>query len=273
MRLDRQLVDRGDAHSRTVAARLIAEGRVSVNGTVVVKASHDVRPEDEVLVALGAGPQYVSRAGHKLAGALAAFPSIVVQGRRCLDAGASTGGFTQVLLEAGASHVAAVDVGHGQLNPLIRDDPRVEPIEGLNVRNLRPEHIGGQVDLTVGDLSFISLTLVIQPLADATVWGGELILMVKPQFEVGKSKLGKGGVVRNDTDRAAAIQKVRDCALEAGLDIAGEQPSQLPGQDGNREYFLHLRKPALGEKARGVSGTNLSAGADMSLKCQDRRLM
>lgn len=246
MRLDRWLVESGLAHSRASSADLIRQGRVSVNGSVVAKVARDVGPEDEVELAEASSREYVSRAGHKLAGALEAFPDVVVQGRRCLDAGASTGGFTQVLLEAGARQVVAVDVGHGQLHPIIRDDPRVEPVEGLNVRNLVPTDIGGLVDLTVGDLSFISLTLVIEPLAKATRPGGDIILMVKPQFEVGKSKLGKGGVVRHEADRSAAVETVRESARASGLDIIADMPSPLPGKDGNREHFLHLGRPVGG---------------------------
>lgn len=243
MRLDKHLVQLGSASSRTLAAKLVADGRVAVNGKTIRKAAHEVGAEDEITVSPSVDHEYVSRAGHKLAGALRAFPDVVVRDRRCLDAGASTGGFTQVLLEAGARHVVAVDVGHGQLSPMVERDPRVESIEGLNVRNIVPEAIGGPVDLTVGDLSFISLTLVIGPLADVTRPGGDLILMVKPQFEVGRSKLGKGGVVRNSQDRAAAIDAVRAAAEDHGLQIVAGQDSRLPGQDGNLEYFLHLRRP------------------------------
>lgn len=244
MRIDRWLVEHGYAASRTLAVQAIADGRVFVNGRVVGKPSRPVETEDLVVVHEAEAPEYVSRAGHKLAGALRAFPEVSPEGLRCLDAGASTGGFTQVLLEAGAAHVAAVDVGHDQLDPRIRSDERVMAIEGLNVRNLTRDDIGGPVDLVVGDLSFISLRLVVEPLSRVTRAGGSLILMVKPQFEVGRSRLGKGGVVRDDADREAAIEGVRAASRAAGLEIAGEQPSELPGQNGNREHFLHLRKPA-----------------------------
>ncbi|WP_085529663.1 TlyA family RNA methyltransferase [Kocuria massiliensis] len=243
MRLDQWLVARGHVASRTLAAKAIAAGRVEVNGRTVSKPSRPVGEHDSVVVQEPATREYVSRAGHKLAGALRAFPQVAVRGCRCLDAGASTGGFTQVLLEAGAEQVAAVDVGHGQLDPRVRADPRVVSMEGLNVRSLTIDDIGGTVDLVVGDLSFISLTLVIEPLARVTRPGGALILMVKPQFEVGRSKLGKGGLVKNDADREAGIESVRRAARNIGLVIEDERPSELPGQNGNREHFLLLRQP------------------------------
>lgn len=243
MRLDRHLVEAHGVASRTLAAKLIASGRVSVDGVVTGKASRDVAAGARVEIAPAEGPEYVSRAGHKLAGALRAFPDVAVRGARCLDAGASTGGFTQVLLEAGAAHVAAVDVGHGQLDPRIRADPRVTAYEGLNVRDLTPEDVGGTVDLVVGDLSFISLRLVVGPLAGVVVPGGELILMVKPQFEVGRAALGKGGVVRDAAARARAVAGVERAAVEAGLEVLAERESPLAGQDGNLEHFLRLRRP------------------------------
>ena len=167
-RLDQALVSRGLARSRTHAARLIAEGKVSSGGEVLAKASLQV-PDDAALdVAASAEDGYVSRAGHKLAGALDAFPAVDVAGKRCLDAGASTGGFTDVLLRRGAAHVVAVDVGHGQLVPEIRNDSRVSVHEGLNVRYMAAAEIGGPAALTVADLSFISLTLVVAPLAACT---------------------------------------------------------------------------------------------------------
>ena len=160
MRLDKYLVEAGFVSSRTLAAKLIAARDVQVNGKVARKASMLVGPEDTLYVRQSELTEYVSRAGHKLAGALDAFPDIEVEGKRCLDAGASTGGFTDVLLRRGAAHVAAVDVGHGQLVDALREEPRVGVYEGLNVRYMKPEDIGGQVELTVSDLSFISLTLV-----------------------------------------------------------------------------------------------------------------
>lgn len=244
-RLDVDLVARGLARSRTHAATLIRAGRVTVNGATATKASAATGANDAVAVS-AAGQDYVSRAGHKLAGALRVFPDVLVRGRRCLDAGASTGGFTDVLLRAGAREVAAVDVGHDQLVPRLRADPRVHVVEGLNVRHLTVEDIGGPVELTVADLSFISLRLVVEPLAAATAPGGDLLLMVKPQFEVGRSRLGRGGVVVSAADRRDAVDGVIAAALDIGLTLRGEAVSPLPGQDGNVEFFLWLgARPAL----------------------------
>lgn len=243
-RLDRALTERGLARSRTVAAGLIKAGRVSVNGSPVTKPSAVVLPEDALEVAATEGEEYVSRAGHKLAGALERFPDVDPAGKRCLDAGASTGGFTDVLLRRGAREVAAVDVGHDQLVPELRVDPRVRVHEGLNVRYLDPTQIGGSAQLTVCDLSFISLTLVVPALAAATVPGGDLLLMVKPQFEVGVHALSRTGVVTSEAAREAAVERVRECARDVGLEVLGTAPSPLPGQDGNVEFFVWCRRPA-----------------------------
>lgn len=163
-------------------------------------------------------------------------------GKRCLDAGASTGGFTDVLLRRGAREVVAVDVGHDQLDPSLRADPRVRVLEGMNVRWMRPEDIGGPAELTVCDLSFISLTLVLEPLAAATVPGGDLVLMVKPQFEVGAERLARTGVVTSEQERARAVEAVAAAARAHGLSVRGRERSPLPGQDGNHEFFLWCRR-------------------------------
>ncbi|MHA7264508.1 TlyA family RNA methyltransferase [Arthrobacter sp. TMN-37] len=241
-RLDQELVARGLARSRSHAAQLIAARRVFRAGEVMLKASAAVSGSQDLTVA-DAGPEFVSRAGHKLAGALSAFPDVLVAGRRCLDAGASTGGFTDVLLRAGAREVAAVDVGHGQLVQVLREDPRVHVFEGLNVRYLDPGDIGGPAELTVADLSFISLRLVIRPLAAATVPGGDLVVMIKPQFEVGRSALNGQGVVTSDVHRRRGVHGVVREALACGLEVQGLEQSSLPGQDGNLEYFLWARVP------------------------------
>jgi 23S rRNA (cytidine1920-2'-O)/16S rRNA (cytidine1409-2'-O)-methyltransferase len=243
-RLDQELVVRGLARSRTHAATLIAEGRVRLDGATAAKASRSVPADASVEVLPAAEEEYASRAGHKLAGALEAFSAVVVPGRRCLDAGASTGGFTDVLLRRGASRVVAVDVGHDQLVPQLRADPRVDVHEGMNIRYLDPAEIGGPVDLVVADLSFISLTLVVAPLAAATRPGGDLVLMVKPQFEVGRDNLARTGVVTDPGLRRRAVEGVLAAAAEAGLDLAGLARSPLPGQDGNVEFFLWLRRSA-----------------------------
>ncbi|WP_334122634.1 TlyA family RNA methyltransferase [Glutamicibacter sp.] len=239
-RLDQELVTRGLARSRTEAAKLVDAGRVLLAGQPVAKVSKKVSDSDQLVVLASEGEEYVSRAGHKLAGALDVFTTIDPTGLRCLDAGASTGGFTDVLLRRGAQHVVAADVGHGQLVAEIRNDPRVSVHEGLNVRYLTPEDIGGVVDLVVADLSFISLRLVIDALAGATKPGGSLVLMVKPQFEVGRDHLNRTGVVTDPALRQSSVEAVISSARDAGLSLKGLARSPLPGQDGNVEFFLWL---------------------------------
>jgi 23S rRNA (cytidine1920-2'-O)/16S rRNA (cytidine1409-2'-O)-methyltransferase len=246
-RLDTELVRRGLARSREQAAALVAAGRVQVRGAPARKVAALVDPADPVRV-VGGEParEYVSRGGHKLAGALSAFDrrGLVVAGRRCLDAGASTGGFTDVLLRAGAAEVVAVDVGYGQLAWSLRTDDRVRVLERTNVRTLTPQALGGQVDLTVADLSFISLRLVLPALAACTTDAGDLALMVKPQFEVGRDRVGDGGVVRDPDLRADAVLAVAAAAADLGLGVAGVAASPLPGPSGNVEFFLWLRRGA-----------------------------
>ncbi len=244
-RLDQELVARGLARSRSHAAQLIAAGRVLREGIVARKPSAPIQPA-ETLQVEERGEDYVSRAGTKLDGALRAFPDVDPTGERCLDAGASTGGFTDVLLRRGAREVAAVDVGHGQLVQPLRDDPRVLVFEGMNIRHLRAEDIGGQVQLTVADLSFISLRLVMAALAGATRAGGDLLLMVKPQFEVGRGGLNRLGVVTSAEARRRAVGGVVRSALGWGLEIGGLARSGLPGQDGNLEYFVWIKVPSRG---------------------------
>lgn len=241
VRLDAELVRRGLARSRGRASDLVAQGRVSVDGAVVTKPSVPVA-EDSTVVVAGERDEYVSRAAHKLAGALDALgrQGPVVTGHRCLDAGASTGGFTQVLLEHGARQVHAVDVGHGQIADVVARDPRVVVIEGMNIRDLTPTSIGGQVGVVVADLSFISLRTVVAPLVDAAEPGASLLLLVKPQFEVGRARLGSSGVVKSPTLRAEAVHGVAEAALAHGLTVRAVVPSALAGPSGNREYFLWL---------------------------------
>ncbi len=219
-------------------------------------------------------PDYVSRGGHKLAGALAAFTplGLAVEGRRCLDAGASTGGFTDVLLRAGVSEVVAVDVGYGQLAWSLRSDDRVQVHDRTHVRDLTTELIGGPVDLVVGDLSFISLVLVLEPLLRVVRDDGDLALMVKPQFEVGKDRVGKGGVVRDPALRAEAVTAVADHAAGLGWGARAVVTSPLPGPSGNVEFFLWLRRGPAGigpddvadEVARGPQGGAHPAGDEDS---------
>jgi 23S rRNA (cytidine1920-2'-O)/16S rRNA (cytidine1409-2'-O)-methyltransferase len=241
-RLDAELVRRGLARSREQAAALIEAGRVEVHGVVATKAATGVGAEASLRVrADDNDPDYASRGGHKLAGALSAFPEVVVAGRRCLDAGASTGGFTDVLLRAGAERVVAVDVGYGQLAWSLRTDARVEVHDRTNVRTLTPDLIGGPVELTVADLSFISLPIVLPALIACTSEDGDLLPMVKPQFEVGRDRLGAGGVVRDPQHRADAVVKVARVAAELGRPAHGVVRSPLPGPSGNVEFFLWLR--------------------------------
>ena len=254
-RADVALAARGLARSRTEGAALIRAGQVLLDGRPVRRPSDRVAA-DATLRLRDPGPRYVSRAAHKLVGALEAFPDVGVAGRRALDAGASTGGFTQVLLERGAERVAAVDVGHDQLAPTVRADPRVLVREGLNVRDLTAEDIDGPVDLVVSDLSFISLRLVLAPLAGVCRPGAELLLMVKPQFEVGRRALPRSGVVTDPDARRDAVVGVAAAALGAGLAPRGLARSGLAGQDGNAEFFLRLRRPdapAADDPAGGTS--------------------
>jgi 23S rRNA (cytidine1920-2'-O)/16S rRNA (cytidine1409-2'-O)-methyltransferase len=242
LRLDAELVRRGLARSREQAGELIAAGRVEVRGVRAAKAATSVDADTPVRLRPDADdPGYASRGGHKLAGALAALPAIGVAGRRCLDAGASTGGFTDVLLRAGARQVVAVDVGYGQLDWRLRGDERVRVLDRTNVRSLTPEDIGGPVELTVADLSFISLQLVLPALVSCTSRDGDLLPMVKPQFEVGRERLGSGGVVRDPALRADAVLQVAHRAAELGRPAHGVVRSPLPGPSGNVEFFLWLK--------------------------------
>jgi 23S rRNA (cytidine1920-2'-O)/16S rRNA (cytidine1409-2'-O)-methyltransferase len=247
-RLDAELVRRGLARSREHAAQLIAAGRVTVGGGRATKSATQVETSAALVVARDADdPEYVSRGGHKLAGALAAFGplGLRVEGRRCLDAGASTGGFTDVLLRSGAAQVVAVDVGYGQLAWTLRNDPRVTVKDRTNVRELTLERIDGTpVELVVGDLSFIPLGLVLPALVRCAAPEADLVLMVKPQFEVGKERLGSGGVVRSPQLRAESVRTVAGQAAELGLGVLGVTASPLPGPSGNVEYFLWLRAGA-----------------------------
>lgn len=247
LRLDAELVRRGLAPSRERAARLIADGRVKVAGALATKPATGVTTDVAIVVREAPeGPDYVSRGAHKLVGALAAFAplGLDVAGRRCLDAGASTGGFTDVLLRAGAREVVAVDVGYGQLDWSLQQDPRVHVHDRTNVRTLSLDDIGAPVDVVVGDLSFISLVLVLDALLDVTAPDGDLALMVKPQFEVGKERVGKGGVVRDPALRAEAVLGVATAADARGWGAHGVTVSPLPGPSGNVEFFLWLRRGA-----------------------------
>jgi 23S rRNA (cytidine1920-2'-O)/16S rRNA (cytidine1409-2'-O)-methyltransferase len=250
LRLDAELVRRGLARSRDHASSLVAEGRVTIGGVVATKPATAVTTDAALVVSDPRdGDDYASRGGHKLAGALDVFEplGLSVDGRRCLDAGASTGGFTDVLLRRGASAVLAIDVGYGQLAWALRQDPRVEVFDRTNARDLTPDRIGGPVDLVTCDLSFISIRLVLPALTSICVPEGDLVMMVKPQFEVGREGLGKGGVVRDPGLRADAVHGVALAAYDLGWGTREATPSPLPGPAGNVEYFLWLRRglPAL----------------------------
>ncbi|GHC85987.1 TlyA family rRNA (cytidine-2'-O)-methyltransferase [Nocardiopsis terrae] len=244
-RLDAELVRRGHARSRGHAAEIIESGFVRVAGMVASKAATQIGTDQPIVVRTPSEePTYVSRGAHKLVGALDAF-GLAVRGRRALDAGASTGGFTDVLLRRGAAHVTAVDVGYGQLAWALRSDERVRVMERVNVRELAPEQIGEpRPDLVVGDLSFISLKLVLGALRDCTAPDADFAMMVKPQFEVGKARVGAGGVVREPALRAEAVSEVAAHALTLGLGVVGVTASPLPGPSGNVEYFLWMRAGA-----------------------------
>jgi 23S rRNA (cytidine1920-2'-O)/16S rRNA (cytidine1409-2'-O)-methyltransferase len=239
-RVDVELVRRGLARSRQQAAELIDAGRVSIDGMPAAKPATAVAVTARLTVDTEGERAWVSRGAHKLIGALDAF-GISVTGRRCLDAGASTGGFTEVLLDRGAREVVAADVGYGQLAWSLRSDPRVTVLERTNVRDLAAEAIGGPVDLVVADLSFISLTAVLPALTSCAAADADIVPMVKPQFEVGKDDVGAGGVVTDPQLRARALLAVAERAAQLGWCPVGVVASPLPGPSGNVEYFLHLR--------------------------------
>lgn len=268
-RLDVALLAAGLARSRTHARRIVEEGRARIDGHRADKPSAPV-PDGARLTVVDVpdGIEYASRAAHKLAGALDQL-ELDPRGLLCLDAGASTGGFTDVLLRRGADRVIAVDIGHDQLADHVREDARVEVRDGTSVRDLTPDMLGARVDLVVADLSFISLRTVLPALAGVTAPHGELLLMVKPQFEVGKQALPRTGVVTDPAARIRAVEGVVETAAEQGLELAAIGPSALPGQDGNREYFVHLRparpvRPdAAGATAPGSSCTPDAQAYDM----------
>ncbi|MGC2941062.1 MULTISPECIES: TlyA family RNA methyltransferase [unclassified Brevibacterium] len=271
-RLDRALVDRGLVNSRSRAAREIAAGRVSINGHTSAKASHDVTDTDELTVT--APDPWVARSAHKLLGALDAFglttsgttadPSPFA-GLTALDAGASTGGFTQVLLHHGVSDVWAVDVGHDQLAPVLRDDPRVHVREGLNLRELADSDVP-TVDLVVADVSFISLRLLIGPLLAATAAAGDLLLMVKPQFELARASLDKHGVVTSRDGRRRAIDSVLDAVNDHDARVTDIAPSSLPGPSGNREYFLRVRPGRTHDQSDRLDQADIPAHLDEMMR-------
>lgn len=242
-RLDAEMVRRGMVTSRTEAQGLIAAHRVLVNGSIADKPARQVAIADAVHIE-GPPPRFVGRGGEKLDHALTAF-GIGVGGRRALDAGASTGGFTDCLLQRGARHVVALDVGHGQLHERLRADARVTNIERVNVRHLSVEQIGGPVDLVVADLSFISLRLVIAPLASVCHPGAPMVLLVKPQFEAGRAEVSRGrGVVTDPVVWERVTAEVEEALVGAGCDVEGWTDSPITGADGNREFLVYARAPS-----------------------------
>ena len=243
-RLDAELVRRKIARSREQAVDMIKAGRVYVGGFRALKPATVVEPEVSIRVEEAADDDWASRGAHKLLGALAAFEpqGLSVTGKKILDAGASTGGFTDVLLRRDAAEVVAADVGYGQLIWRLQNDPRVRVLDRTNVRTLTTEQTGGPCDMMVGDLSFISLRLTLPAITGCLTEGADLLPMVKPQFEVGNDRLGSGGVVRSPQLRAEVTREVADFAATLGLSCRGVVASPLPGPSGNVEYFLWLRK-------------------------------
>jgi 23S rRNA (cytidine1920-2'-O)/16S rRNA (cytidine1409-2'-O)-methyltransferase len=247
LRLDAELVRRSLARSRDHAAELIAAGRVSVAGVVATKPATVVTTDAALVVREDPdAPDFVSRGGHKLAGALAAFTplGLEVGGRHALDAGASTGGFTDVLLRAGVAEVVAVDVGYGQLAWSLQSDDRVTVLDRTNLKDLIETSLPYAPDLVVGDVSFISLTKVLPALRNVSHPDADFVLMVKPQFEVGRDRLGKGGVVREPELRVETVLDVARAADELGLGVVSVCASPLPGPSGNVEYFVWFRRGA-----------------------------
>jgi 23S rRNA (cytidine1920-2'-O)/16S rRNA (cytidine1409-2'-O)-methyltransferase len=246
-RLDAELVRRGLARSRGDARDLVAGGLVTVGTAVAAKPSQRVSPDAELAVAR-TGPVWVSRAAEKLLAAFGLWSGrgLTAEGRRCIDIGASTGGFTQVLLKHGAACVVAIDVGHGQLAPEIATDPRVEDRSGTTVRGLAPADVGGAGDLVVADLSFISLTLVLAELAGLVTDDGDVVTLVKPQFEAGRARLTKHGVVADPAARREVLLAVATAAERAGLFPYAVAASPVRGTEGNTEYLLWLRRDPSG---------------------------
>jgi len=241
-RLDKVIKQRRLIRSRSRAQRMIEAGRVKVDGRIIDRPGHPIDPESEIEIL--AFEKYVSRGGEKLEAALEQF-RIDPSSKVCLDVGASTGGFTDCLLQLRAAKVYAIDVGHDQLHPNLRRDPRVVVREGLNARYLEPQDIGESIDLAVVDVSFISLKLILPPLVEILAPGGELVVLVKPQFEVGAEKLPSDGVVKSDADREAVLQELRAfIESETPWRVVDQMPSPIRGEKGNVEFFLHLSERA-----------------------------
>lgn len=248
-RLDVFLVEESLVKSRAKAKELIQNGSVTVDGTIAKKPSLLVEDDCKVVVTADEASQYVGRGALKLKGAFESF-SIDVKGKCCADIGASTGGFTQVLLENGASIVYAVDVGHDQLAKELACDERVKNCEGTNVRDLTPDFFEGPVEFMCGDLSFISLRLVIPTLINCLADDGEIVMLIKPQFEAGKKALNKKGLVKDKKDHLRVLTELSEFFESCGLAVVDLAPSAITGGDGNIEYLVHLKKSSTGAKSK-----------------------
>lgn len=257
-RLDLLLTERGLFPSRTAAAQAVRAGHVKLgtDGPVALRPSQDVDPQQEFEILQTR--EFVSRGGTKLANTLDAL-AIDVTGLRCLDVGASTGGFTDCLLQRGAEHVTSLDVAYGQIEDSMRRNDRVTVIERLNARDLIPADLDYRPDLAVIDVSFISLRKVLEPVVNATAADARILAMVKPQFELGRNRVGRGGVVRKPEDRLEAVVGIADFARELGLSLLGVAPTGLPGPKGNLETFLHLGRSGEGAD----SGAALCEGVEL----------
>ena len=239
IRLDQYLHEAGYFDSREKAQRAILAGQITVAGQIADKPGTKINPESEILIT--GRDRYVGRGGHKLEGALSGF-NIDPMGMSCLDLGSSTGGFTDCLLQHWAAHVTAVDVGRGQLAWSLRQDPRVEVREGINARYLTPSDFERRFDLIVGDLSFISLTKILPAAFELLNPEGKMIVLIKPQFELSRSEVGKGGIVRDVAARMKAVESIRTWVIQAGHHIDGVMESPLPGTSGNIEFLALLRR-------------------------------
>jgi 23S rRNA (cytidine1920-2'-O)/16S rRNA (cytidine1409-2'-O)-methyltransferase len=253
--------------SRAQAREAIDAGRVTVDGAPALKAARQVAPHEAVVVH-GEGPRFVGRGGDKLAAALDRF-AVPVERARALDAGASTGGFTDCLLQRGAARVVAVDVGYGQLHERLRGDPRVEPVERTNVRDLAPGDLGPPFDVVVADLSFISLRMVLGPLLGQAAPGAHVVLLVKPQFEAGRDEASRGrGVIRDPWVWRRVLDEVLIALRATGAAIMGAMVSPLTGTDGNVEFFVHARVATPGDA--DATGAHVAAAVDEALALVDR---
>ena len=255
MRLDQHLLEAGHFDSREKAQRAILAGQITVNGQIADKPGTRINPESEIMIT--GRDRYVGRGGHKLEGALSGF-GIDPTGMACLDLGSSTGGFTDCLLQHWAAHVTAVDVGRGQLAWSLRQDPRVEVREGINARYLTSSDFERRFDLIVGDLSFISLTKILPAAFQLLNQEGLMIVLIKPQFELARADIGKGGIVRDPAARLKAVDSIRSWVVSAGHRFDGVIESPLPGTSGNREFLALLRRGDSSHPIQEESGCLLS---------------